>query len=161
MFPGHVLFFSVKNTGQIFLIFAKVQVFGQMIIYHYSLQIQCSRSLMIFLIQSTAAGQAVTCAPVMQWARVRSPVGTSFLGEVFSAFSSPIRQMSGSFRPLWSPNIIWLSLSSPIIIHTGANDLSCWRALKPWIYIHTNTNMGKDKGGGVRQNALCDLSGPW
>ena len=31
---------------------------------------------------STAVGQAVTCAPVTQWARVRSLVGTGFLGEV-------------------------------------------------------------------------------
>ena len=35
-------------------------------------------------IESTTVGQAVACAPVAQRARVRSPVGTSFLGEVFS-----------------------------------------------------------------------------
>ena len=33
-----------------------------------------------------AVVQAVACAPVTQRARVRSPVGTSFLGEVFSGF---------------------------------------------------------------------------
>ena len=33
---------------------------------------------------STAVGQAVACAPVTQQARVRSPVGTNFLGEDFS-----------------------------------------------------------------------------
>ena len=33
---------------------------------------------------STAVGQSVACAPVAQRARGRSPVGTSFLGEVFS-----------------------------------------------------------------------------
>ena len=49
---------------------------------------------------STAVGQVVACAPVTQRARIRSLVGTSFLGEVFSGFSSPVRQMSGSFRPL-------------------------------------------------------------
>ena len=32
---------------------------------------------------STAVGQAAACAPVTQRARVRSPVGTGFLGEVF------------------------------------------------------------------------------
>ena len=64
----------------------------------------------------TTVGQVVACVPVKQWAQVRSPVGTSFLGEVFSGFSSPIRQMSGSFRPPRSLNIIWPSLSS-IIIH--------------------------------------------
>ena len=35
---------------------------------------------------STAVGKAVTCAPVTQRARVRSPVRTGFLGEVFSGF---------------------------------------------------------------------------
>ena len=47
----------------------------------------------------TAVGQAVVCAPATQRAWVRSPVGTSFLGEVFSGFFSLVRQMSGSFRP--------------------------------------------------------------
>ena len=36
----------------------------------------------------------------------------------FRGFSSPVRQMLGSFRPLGSPNIIWPSLSS-ILIHYG------------------------------------------
>ena len=88
-------------------------------------------SLQLFMkcVQSTAVGQAVACAPVTQRARVRSQVGTSFLGEVFS---SPVRQISGSVKPPRSPNIIFPSLSSFI---TGANDLRCWRALKPQIYI--------------------------
>ena len=34
----------------------------------------------------TAVGQAVACAPVTQRARVRSLIGTSFLGEVFLGF---------------------------------------------------------------------------
>ena len=38
------------------------------------------------ILESTAVGQAVARAPVTQWARVRSPVGTSFLSEVFSVF---------------------------------------------------------------------------
>ena len=67
-------------------------------------------------IWSTAVEQVVACALITQRARVRSPVGTSFLGEVFSGFSSPVRQMSGSFRPPRFPNIIWPSLSS-ILIH--------------------------------------------
>ena len=37
----------------------------------------------------------------------------------FRGFSSPVRQMSGSFRSSRSPNIIWPSLSSSIIIHYG------------------------------------------
>ena len=36
----------------------------------------------------------------------------------FRGFSSPVRQMSGSFRPPRSPNIIWPSLSF-ILIHYG------------------------------------------
>ena len=63
------------------------------------------------------------------------PVGTSFLGEVFRGFSSPVRQMSGSFRhqgpPISFGHHYHHSLSSFI---TGANDLRCWRALKPQIY---------------------------
>ena len=35
---------------------------------------------------STAVEQVVACALVTQRARVRSPVGTSFLGEVFLGF---------------------------------------------------------------------------
>ena len=42
----------------------------------------------------------------------------------FRGFSSPVRQMSGSFRPTRSPNIIWPSLLS-LVIHSGANDLRC------------------------------------
>ena len=34
----------------------------------------------------TAVGQAVACAPVTQRARVRIPIGKSFLGEIFSGF---------------------------------------------------------------------------
>ena len=32
-------------------------------------------------------GQVMACTSVTQWVRVRSPVRTSFLGEVFSGFS--------------------------------------------------------------------------
>ena len=43
-----------------------------------------------------------------------------FPGWGFRDFSSPVRQMSGSFRPRRSPNIIWPSLSSTsFIIHYG------------------------------------------
>ena len=44
------------------------------------------------ILLSTAVDQVVACALVTQQARVRSPVGTSFLGEVFWGFSSPVRQ---------------------------------------------------------------------
>ena len=71
------------------------------------------------ILGSTAVDQAVERASVTHWARVPSQVDTSFLSEVFSGVSSPVRQMSGSFRPPTSPNIIWPSLSSIIIIHYG------------------------------------------
>ena len=38
------------------------------------------------IITSTAVEQVVACALVTQRARVRSPVGTSILGDVFSGF---------------------------------------------------------------------------
>ena len=38
------------------------------------------------LLWSTAVEQVVACALVTQRARVRSPVGTGFLGGVFSGF---------------------------------------------------------------------------
>ena len=46
------------------------------------------------------------------------PVGTSFLGEVFSGFFLTCKPMSGSFRPPWFPNILWPSYSSKLI-HYG------------------------------------------
>ena len=76
----------------------------------------------------TAVEQVVACALVTQRAQVRSPVGTSFLGEVFQGFSSPVRQMLGSFRPPRSPNIICHHYH-PYSFITGANDLRCWCAL--------------------------------
>ena len=58
--------------------------------------------------------QAVACAPVMQRAWVQSLIGTSFLGEVYWGFSSPVRQMSGSFRP---PKVPKYHLAIIIIIN--------------------------------------------
>ena len=60
---------------------------------------------------STAVELAVACAPVTQGARVRSPVGTTFLGGFFRGFSSSVRQTSGNFRPTSSLNNIWSSKS--------------------------------------------------
>ena len=42
--------------------------------------------IIILNAESTAVEQAVAGMPVMQWTRVQSPVGTNFLGEVFSGF---------------------------------------------------------------------------
>ena len=61
-------------------------------------------------------GQTVACVPITQRAGVRSRSGQVSWVRFFRGFSSPVRQMSGSFRPPRSANIIWPSLSSSIII---------------------------------------------
>ena len=52
----------------------------------------------------------------------------------FRGFSSPVRQISGSFRPQ-GPRISFGHHHPYSSFITGANDLRCWRALKPQIYI--------------------------
>ena len=55
----------------------------------------------------------------------------------FRRFSSSVRQVSGSFRPPWSPNIIWLSLSSTLI-HYGCQWPEMLMRPNTWnIHIHT------------------------
>ena len=53
-------------------------------------------------------------------------------------FSSPVRQMSGSFRPQGPRISFGHHYHHQLSFITGANDLRCWRALKPQIYIHTS-----------------------
>ena len=67
---------------------------------------------------STAVEQVVACVLVTQRARFDPWLGQVSWVRFFRGFSSPVRQMSGSFRPPRSPNIIWPSLSS-ILIHYG------------------------------------------
>ena len=84
--------------------------------------------------------QVVACALVTQRARVRSPVGTRFVGEVFSGFFLTCKT---NVRKLWAHNVPEYHLAIIIIHHhfiTGANDLRCWRALKPK---YTNTKKQK------------------
>ena len=94
------------------------------------------------LTRYTAVEQVVACAPVAQRARVRFPVGTSFLGEVFSGFFLTCKT---NVRKLWAPKVpeFNLAIIIIIIIHnhfiTGAYDLRCWRPLKPQIYIQYGT----------------------
>ena len=62
----------------------------------------------------------------------------------FWGFFSPVRQMSGSFRPPRSPNIIWPSLSSSIIIHYGhqwPEMLMCPNASNIHTYIQTEPTL--------------------
>ena len=86
---------------------------------------------------STAVGQEVACTPVTQRARIRSPVGTSFLGDVFSEFFLTCKT---NVRKLYAHKVPEYHMANIIIHHhfiTGANDLRCWRALKPkYTYIH-------------------------
>ena len=79
------------------------------------------------IVKSTAVEQVVACTLVTQRARVRSPVGTSFLSEVFSGFFLACNQ---------GPRISFGHHYHPYSFITGTNDLRCWRALKPKIYIH-------------------------
>ena len=65
---------------------------------------------LIILEPSTAMGQAVACAPGTQRAGVPSPVGTSFLGEVFSVvFLIYKNKCQEALGPHGSTNIIWPS----------------------------------------------------
>ena len=80
-------------------------------------------------------GQVVACAPVTQQAQVWSRSGQVSCVRFFRDFSSPVRQMLGSFRPQ-GPRISFghhYHHQSSFIM--GANDLRCWSALKPQIYI--------------------------
>ena len=69
-------------------------------------------SFCLYWNSSMAVEQAVACTPVTQWARVRYPVGRSFLGEVFSVFFSPQNKSLEALLPHDFPNITWLLLSS-------------------------------------------------
>ena len=74
---------------------------------------------------STAVEQVVACALVTQRARVRSPVGTSCLGEVFSGFFLACKM---NVRKLQTPNVPEYHLAIIIIpphFITGANVLRC------------------------------------
>ena len=72
-----------------------------------------------YKLESTAVEQVVAFSLVMQRARVRSPVGTGFLGEVFSGFFLTCKTNVRKLQAPRSPNIIWPSLSSSLIIHYG------------------------------------------
>ena len=95
--------------------------------------------------------QVVACALVTQRARVLSRVGTGLLGEVFfRGFSSPVRRMSGNFRPPRSPNIIWPPSSSFHIRLVGLTEcvlgvyyLSCLCCLRGGPGIELITHPGR------------------
>ena len=56
---------------------------------YWSFRCQLFNGFMYYVLihrTSTAVGQVVACAPVTQRVRVRSPVGTGLLGEVFLGF---------------------------------------------------------------------------
>ena len=73
---------------------------------------------------STAVGQAVACAPFTQRARVRSPIGTDFLGEDFSGFFLTCKTNA---RNLKAHKVPEYHLASIIIISYSPcwNDLVC------------------------------------
>ena len=68
---------------------------------------------------STAVEQVVECALVTQRARVRSSVGTGFLGEVFSVFFLTCKT---NVRKLYAPKVPEYHLADVIIISYSP----CW-----------------------------------
>ena len=68
---------------------------------------------------STAVEQVVACALVTQRARVRYPVGTGFLGEVFSGFFLACKT---NVRKLSAPTVPEYHLAVVIIIPYSP----CW-----------------------------------
>ena len=64
--------------------------------------------------KSTSVEQAVACAPFTQQARVRSPIGTSFVGEVFSVFNLTCKT---NVKKLQAHNFPEYHLTVIIVIH--------------------------------------------
>ena len=83
--------------------------------------------------------QVVACALLMQRARVRSPVGISFLGEVFSGFFLTCKTNVWKLLGPQGPRRSYGHHYHPYSFITGANDLKCWRALKLQIYKYKAT----------------------
>ena len=69
---------------------------------------------MEYKLTSTAVEQVIACALVTQRARVGSPVGTSFLGDVSSGFFLTCKT---NVRKLSAPKVLEYHLAI-IIIHT-------------------------------------------
>ena len=87
------------------------------------------------------------------------PGRDNFPGWGFFGFFSPLRQMSGSFRTPRSPNIIWPSLSSSIIINYGRQLHEMWTPPKitnihTYTHAHTHTVFQKMMGG-VLSSLYC------
>ena len=74
---------------------------------------------------STAVEQVVACAFATQRARIRFPVGTSFMGEVFSGFfltcKTNVRKLQAQKVP--EHHLAIINIHYHFI--TGANDLRC------------------------------------
>ena len=69
--------------------------------------------------------QAVACAIVTQRARVRSPVGTSFLDEVFPWFFPTCKTNVRKLEALTVPEYHLATITIHHHFITGANDLRC------------------------------------
>ena len=89
----------------------------------------------------TALEQVVACAPVTQRARVRSLVGTSFLGEVFSRFFLTYTTNIREFYAPWFPEyhlaikIIHYGRQWPLILTCPKTQIFCTIAVPtrgPW-----------------------------
>ena len=155
----HLLFVSASSKSKIanlcrlvFVIQSISSVFYLSLIKNCILICSINKDSMIIIYillrdASTAIEQAVVCVPVAQRVRIRSPVGASFLGEVFfRCFFSPVRQMSGSYRPAWFPEyhlaiIIILIISTLLELMSEWMVCSCYLGGGPGIelmaHIHT------------------------
>ena len=71
----------------------------------------------VFITMSTTVEQVVACALVTQRARVRSPVGTGYLGEVFSGFfltyKANLRKLQASKVPEYHLALVIIIPYSP------------------------------------------------
>ena len=75
-------------------------------------------------IASTAVDEVEACVLVTQRARVRSPVGTGFLGEAFSGFFLTCKSNVEILGPQ-GPRISFGHHYHPYSFITGVNDLRC------------------------------------
>ena len=123
---GHSLTWWVLLLLLLLLMILSLSLLLLLLYYHYYnnnniiiiIIIIIMRCQVGIIFESTAVDQAVACAPLKQRPGFDPRSGQVSWVRFFRGFSSPVRQISGSFRPRWSPNIIWPSLSS-ILIHYG------------------------------------------
>ena len=97
-----------------FLFYCKICILLFTTLFGWMIQIN-----ILLCLSSTTVEQVVACALVTQRARVRSPVGTGFLGEVFSGFFLTCKTNVGK---RWAPKVPEYHLAVEFIISYSL----CW-----------------------------------